>query len=242
MNPKKIQRALGVFIFAIGVFFGMVLLGIAVWGDLEASLFDTSMRADASLTTLRCPVMMTRKEIGRVSATFENTLERPVTFTIRAHVSQGYVTLMREENSKLPLEPGETKTLEWTVTPDDAAYGRLILTRVHVAAKYPLPSRDASCGILVVDLPRFTGSQLTAFVLAASLLGMAIGAGLWVVANRPLRGPAREAIRAMGVLAGSVLIGLVLGLVGQWLLGVLLLVISLLLIVTIAGYLVSRTG
>jgi len=242
MNSKRILRTLGVFIFAIGVFFGMALLAIAVWGDLEASLFDTSMRGDASLTTLRCPVMMTPNETGRASATFENPLERPVTFTIRAHISQGYVTLMREIDSKLLLEPGETQTLKWTVTPDDAAYGRLVLMRVHLSAKYPLPSRDASCGILVVDLTYFSGSQLAAFTLAASVLGMAIGAGLWVVANRPLRGPAREAIRAMGVLAGSVSIGLVLGLMGQWLLGVLLLVISLLLIVTIAGYLVSRTG
>lgn len=168
--------------------------------------------------------------------------EKPVTFTIRAHISQGYVTLMREENSKLPLAPGEAQTLEWTVTPDDAAYGRLILIRAHVAAKYPLPSRDASCGILVIDLPYFSGSQLAAFTLAVSVLGMAIGAGLWVVANRPLRGPAREVTRAMGVLAGSILIGLVLGLLGQWLLGVLLLMISLLLIVAIAGYLVNRTG
>jgi hypothetical protein len=242
MNPKKIQRALGVFIFAIGVFFGMVLLGIAVWGDLEASLFDTSMRGDASLTTLRCPVMMTPNEIGRVSATFENTLGRPVTFTIRAHISQGYVTLMREIDSKLSLEPGETQTLEWTVTPDDAAYGRLVLMRVHLSAKYPLPSRDASCGILVVDQPYFTGNQITALTLATSLLSMIVGAGLWVVANRPLRGPAREAIRAMGVLATSTLVGLVLGLLGQWLLGILFFVITLLLIAAIVGYLVNRTG
>jgi hypothetical protein len=242
MNPHKIQRALGVFTFAVGIFFGMALLGIAVWGDLEASLFDASTRADASLTTLRCPVMMTAQEIGRVSATFENPLERPVTFTIRAHISQGHVTLMREINSKLPLEPGETQTLEWTVTPDDAAYGRLVLIRVRVSAKYPLPSRDASCGILVVDLPYFTGNQITAFALAAIVLSMVVGAGLWVVANRPLRGLAHEVTRAMGVLATSILVGLVLGLLGQWLLGTLLLVITVLLIAAIVGYLVNRTG
>jgi hypothetical protein len=242
MNPHKIQRALGVLIFAVGVLSGMALLGIAVWGDLEASLFDASTRADASLTTLRCPVMMTAQEIGRVSATFENPLERPVTFTIRAHISQGHVTLMREINSKLPLEPGETQTLEWTVTPDDAAYGRLVLIRVRVSAKYPLPSRDASCGILVVDLPYFTGNQITAFALAAIVLSMVVGAGLWVVANRPLRGLAHEVTRAMGVLATSILVGLVLGLLGQWLLGTLLLVITVLLIAAIVGYLVNRTG
>jgi hypothetical protein len=236
------MRVLSVFIFAVGVILGMVLSGIVVWGDLEGSLFDAAIRADATLTTLRCPVMMTTKEIGTASAVFENPLERPVTFTIRTHISRGYVTLMREINSKLSLAPGETQTLEWPVTPDDAAYGRLILLRVRLSAKYPLPSRDASCGILVVDLPYLSGNQITALILAASLLSMLIGAGLWIAANRPLRGLPRQVARAMGVLAGSVLAGVVLGLLGNWLLGALLLVITLLLCVAIIGYFVNRSG
>jgi hypothetical protein len=242
MNSKRFIRTPSVFIFAVGIILGTALSGIVVWGDLEASLFDASIRGDATLTTLRCPVMMTAKEIGTASATFENPLERPVTFTIRAHISRGYVTLMREINSKLSLAPGETQTLEWTVTPDDAAYGRLILLRVRLSAKYPLPARDASCGILVVDLPYLSGNQVTAFTLAASLLSMVVGASLWVATNRPLRGLPRQVTRAMGVLAGSVLLAMLLGLLGNWLLGALLLVITLLLGVTIIGYFVNRSG
>jgi hypothetical protein len=242
MNSKRFIRTPSVFIFAVGIILGTALSGIVVWGDLEASLFDASIRGDATLTTLRCPVMMTAKEIGTASATFENPLERPVTFTIRAHISRGYVTLMREINSKLSLAPGETQTLEWTVTPDDAAYGRLILLRVRLSAKYPLPARDASCGILVVDLPYLSGNQVTAFTLAASLLSMVVGASLWVATNRPLRGLPRQVTRAMGVLAGSVLLAMLLGLLGNWLLGALLLVITLLLGFTIIGYFVNRSG
>lgn len=242
MNSKSFRHALSVLIFAIGILSGMSLSGIVVWGDLEASLFDASVRGDATLTTLRCPVMMTAHEIGTASATFENPLERPVTFTIRAHISQGYVTLMREINSKLSLAPGERQALEWTVTPDDAAYGRLILLRVRLSGKYPLPARDASCGILVVDVPYLSGKQITTIILVVSLLSMMVGAGLWVAANRPLRKRAREVIRAMGVLAGSVLLALVLGLLGNWLLAALILVISVLLGVVIIGYFVSRSG
>ena len=243
MNSKnKTIRILGVLIFSAGVLLGMALFGIVVWGDFEAAMFDPSIKRDAPLATLRCPVMMTKTETGTVSATFTNPLERPIELYTRAHITEGYVTLMREVNTKLPLDPGETKPLQWTVTSDDAAFGRLILVKVTVNRKYPLPSRQGTCGILVVDLPYFTGNQIFAFTLAASLLSMVAGAGLWVVANRPLRGPGLDVTRAMGVLAGSVLTGTIVGLRGSWMFGGLIFVFTVLLIGAVIGYFVSRSG
>jgi hypothetical protein len=241
MNSKnKIVRALGVLIFSVGVLLGTALFGAIVWADFEASMFDLNMRGAAPLKTLACPVMMTAAEAGTVRATFTNPFERPVEFIIRAHVSDGYVTLMREINSNLSLAPGETKPLEWSVAADDAAYGRLILVRVRLAAKYPLPSRHGSCGILVVDLPYFTGNLIFAFALAASLLSMIVGAGLWVGANRPLRGLGQDVTWAMGALAGCVVTGTVFGLLGWWIVGAIILVITVLLTGAIIGYFVNR--
>ncbi|MBL7184236.1 MAG: hypothetical protein ISS50_07280 [Anaerolineae bacterium] len=243
MNSKnKTIRILGVLIFSAGVLLGMALFGIVVWGDFEAAMFDPSIKRDAPLATLRCPVMMTKTETGTVSATFTNPLERPIELYTRAHITEGYVTLMREIITTLPLDPGETKPLQWTVTPDDAAFGRLILVKITVNRKYPLPSRQGTCGILVVDLPYFTGNQIFAFTLAASLLSMVAGAGLWVVANRPLRGPGLDVTRAMGVLAGSVLTGTIVGLRGSWMFGGLIFVFTVLLIGAVIGYFVSRSG
>ena len=243
MNSKnKTIHILGVLIFSAGVLIGMALFGIVAWEDFEAAMFDPSIKRDASLSTLRCPVMMTKTETGTVTATFTNPLERPIELYTRAHITEGYVTLMREINTKLSLNPGETKPLQWAVTSDDAAFGRLILVKVTVNRKYPLPSRQGTCGILVVGLPYFTGTQIFAFTFAASLLSMAGGAGLWVVANRPLKDLGLDVIVAMGALAGSVLAGMIVGLRGSWLFGGLIFVFTVLLIGAIIGYFVNRGG
>jgi hypothetical protein len=236
-SKRKIVRFLGVLIFSVGVLLGLVLSGVAVWGDLEAHWFDAqlSQLRDASLKTMRCPVMITANETGTVSASFKNPLERPSMFMVRAHISQ-YLTLMREENTQLHIEPGERKSLEWTVTADDVLHGNLIFVKVLQFRKYPIPGRLGSCGILVVDLPYLTGTQLTVLTFVASLLCMAFGVGLWIVSNQPLRGRGREAVGAMGALAASVLVGIIVSLLGLWMVGLLIFVITLLVIGAIIGH------
>jgi hypothetical protein len=147
---------------------------------------------------------------------------------------------MREENTALPLDPGETQQLEWTVTSDDAAFGRLVLVRVHLFGKYPLPSRSASCGILVIKLPYFTGRLIFAVILLISLLCMAAGACLWLIVNRPLRDLNLTVMRAMGGLAASVLLGILISLPGHWMIGGVVFVVTLLLIGATIGYFVTR--
>lgn len=238
---NRLASALGVLFFSAGVLLGLALFGSAAWADLESSLFDTSMSGDATLRTLRCPVMITKSEAGTAAATLSNPFERPTEFTIRAHVTQGFVTLMRELNFKLPLDPGDKGTLEWEVTPDDAAYGRLIMVRVRVYPKYPIPSRHASCGILVLDVPHLTGNQILACVLAATLLSIAAGMGLWVTGDRRPSKPGLEVTRAMGALAACVLLGTIVALAGWWVLGVILFAITVLLIGTIIGFFINQS-
>jgi hypothetical protein len=227
---------LGVLIFSIGVLLGMALFGGAVWGDLEGSLFDMSLRGEATLRSLRCPVIMTTAEFGAVTATFSNPLERQIEYRILTRISQGHVTLMREIESKLPLDPGEKQKLEWTVTKDDAAYGHLILVGMRLGAKYPLPARHGTCGILVLNLPNLTGNQVFIFTLVISLLSMAVGIGLWAAGNRPLSELGQDVTRAMIALAVCVLAGMIIGFLGWWLIGVLIFAVTLLLIGTILGY------
>jgi hypothetical protein len=234
-------RAVAVILVSVGVFLGLALSAIAITGDAEATLFNAGLShlRDEALPTLRCPVLITETESGTVSATFENTLEKPVEFRIRTHISQ-YIPMWREIDSEIPVEPGARERLEWTVTSDDAVQGNFILVKVLRFRKYPLPALLGSCGILVVNLPYFTGNQISAFVIAASLLGLIGGVGLWVVANRPLSGSALDAARAMGVLAGIVVVGMIASLLGAWMLGAFLLAATLLLVGAIVGHFMNR--
>jgi hypothetical protein len=236
----KIKRSLGVILFAVGVVLGMALSAIAIAGDLEANLFDSGLAhmRDASLT-LRCPVMITATESGTVRAAFRNPLDTSADFRVRTHISQ-FFPMWREIDSQLTVGPGETESLEWTVTSDDMVQGRMILVKVLRYRKYPLPARLGSCGIMVVDLPFLTGNLITALMSAASLLCMAGGAGLWILGSQPLTEWRQDAVRAMGVLAGVVLAGTMTSLYGAWLLGLLFLTATLLLIGAVAGHLVNR--
>jgi hypothetical protein len=238
---KTLLGILGVFIFAVGAVLGIAFYGGATWGDLEAFLFDATVDADASLGSLRCPIVITSTESGTLSARFENSMERPIKLTIRTHVSEGFVTLMREIEAMPSLEPGEKQRLEWTVTADDAAFGHLILARVFVKYPYPLPSRTAACGVLVIDLPGWTGSQVTALIVVGSFLCMVAGVGLWVAGNRPMSGRTQDASRAMVALAVVVLLGIISSFIEWWLLSGLLLVVALLLIGAIVSYFVRST-
>lgn len=233
---RNLLGTLGVLIFALGVVLGLAFYSGAAWGDLEAFLFHVEGDADASLGSLSCPVVITSTESGTVSATFRNPTERPIKPVVRTHISEGFVTLMRRIDDRPSLEPGEKQRLEWTVTADDAAYGYLILARVFVKYPYPLPARTAACGVLVIDLPGWTGSQVTALVVVGSLLCMVGGVGLWVAGNRPLSGRILDATRAMIALAVVVLLGIIGSFLGWWLLSGLLLMIALLLIGAIITY------
>ena len=230
------RRRLGVALYALGILLIIALAATAVVGDMEASLFDAAIRPEETLRSMRCPVLITRDQVGRVSARFENTGQRPVARAIRVHISQGFVTLFREEDVKLPLQPGERQRLAWEVTADDAAFGSsLILTRISTLRQAPMPSQSNACGIFVVDLPWIGGTLATAAWLTLGLLGIGAGGWLWLRASRPLTARRRSAGNAMLAVAITTLAALAAGLAGFWVFGVALLAILVLLLIALAS-------
>jgi hypothetical protein len=239
MEENQPVHVLSLVIFSIGALLGIMLVGVTVWTDFEAILFDPGIREDTRLRSLRCPVMITSRETGTIRARVKNTLDRPTDFFVRAHISHGYVTLMREVNSQIPLDAGESERVTWEINQDDAAFGSLVLFKVTVKGGYPIPTRQGTCGVLVIDAPYLSGGQIYGLGLALSLIGLIAGGTLWIVNNPHMLDLQVQITRAMGFLTVSIIMGLVLSFVGWWLLGALFLVMILLAVGVIIGYFVN---
>lgn len=238
MIRLKLVRALGVILFSAGVALGLAFSAVAIWGDLEAFQFDRDLTLlrDASLM-LRCPAIIGEDQAGTVRASFSNPLERQITLIVRAHISQ-YLPLRREVVEYLSLAQGEKQSLEWTVTSEDVVYGHLILVKVHQHRHYPLVGRTGSCGIVVLDLPGLTGTQVVVGAIAASLLAMSLGLGLWFATVGPLRRSGQQATHAIGLVAASTVFVMLVSFFGWWLVGGVALVVTILLVGAVLGHFV----
>jgi len=209
-------RILAIVLYTFGLITAVVLAIIGFWPELEATLFDTSVSADQSLTTLRCPMVITPAETAEISATFTNPLDRPTQFLVRTHISQEYSTLLREFNHKVALDVGESEKLEWDVSAADAAYNRLVFARVRSLRSSQIPSRQQSCGILVLNIPGLSGSQFVAALSVASLVGLVLGSVLWLRTVWPLEGRDRELVIGFGMVTVLVVLCTILSLTGFW--------------------------
>ncbi len=85
----------------------------------------------------------------------------------------------------------------------------------------------------MLDLPGPSGGQVLNLALAASLLGIAVGFGLWETRANIHANKASNLTRAMKALAIAVLLALLAGLMGWWLPGILSCVVAILLLVII---------
>ena len=235
-KTQKTLQVLSILLFSIGLLFGLILWGGSAWADLEGYLFDPGLPAEQRLSNIRCPLVITSDEIGLVSMVFNNPVDRPLKQSVRARVSYGFVTQMKEINTTLEMEPFETRELAWEVSPTEAAWNRLVLVRLYMFRSAPLPSRTATCGILVLDLPGMTGSQVVTLVSLIGLLGMAGGIGLWYRANRPLTPKPRYALNIMIGLVLMVAAGLALTLAGYWAFAGLLFLLGLVAIAVVLAY------
>lgn len=219
-SDHKVLRIAALAIYLIGLVLAGVFAAGTAWADFEASMFDVNSMSMAQQTigSFSCPVAISRNEVGKVRASLDNPTDATHNFTVRAHVSEGFVLWMAEDEQVVPLEPGRSKTLEWSVTPDNAAWQRIILVRVFVPRNRQIPSQTASCGILLLDTVALSGSAIVGGVLGLSLLAVGGGLGLWAAANRPLTEQGRHTLYGLLAVAGMLLVAVIAGLVGWWLL------------------------
>jgi hypothetical protein len=238
-SRRRLSRSLGAIAFFIGIFFGLALAGSAVWADFEAQFYGFDHMGDEPIRTLECPVLMTVSETGHISATFSNRTQRPIEQLVRADISN--FGPARSISTRLSLAPGERKTVDWSVTSADIDLGRFIFARVYAYPAYPYPFREATCGIMVLNLPGLTGGLVFALTITACLLGILIGLALWEKNSRPQKRRILESSHAMRFLAVIVLVALLTSLRGWWMIGGLCLVLAVLLI-TVLVYSVLTEG
>jgi len=228
---KRTSPILVTLSYVVGVAIGLYLVVVSAWADLESAFYGFSRLADSGLGGFTCPVLMTHNETRTISLNISNKTDSKISPAVRTEISTSLVSQEFLEN--LELTPGESIKLEWTVGSENIDLERFIFAKVLVFSAHPLPNREATCGIYVVDLPG-SGRVILPILVAFSLLGM--GWGLYVM-NRS--GDTNEWVgkhfRGMVFLTIVIIVGMFFSFRGGWVPSILLLAISLLMIIILAG-------
>jgi len=218
---NKPFRTIGLILLILGTSLLAFLGFFSIWGDIEAFVFNAAIKSDRSLSSLRCPAIITPKDNPFVSARISNPSDRELEMLIRTNISDGFVILMREVPTTLTLEPGESGIVKVPISIEDAAYDRVVLVRMHQISRGSLPYKNASCGVIVFNLPWITGRQLVSAFLGLGIIFSIFGL-IIMSANQQIT--SKTDLIGFRLLIGFTLISLLLatiGLQGWWLLGLL---------------------
>ena len=232
MRINQSTSIFGVLFYILAVITGLFLIVISTWGDMEADSYGFPRRASASLSGLDCPILLTRNELGAISLSVSNPTDQPLHPSARTEISAPFEPEVFVES--IDLNPGEEKTLEWSLKPQNIVLGNFVLAHVQVYASYPIPNREKSCGILILDLPG-SGRVIVTALAAFTVIGL--GWGLFSMKKSDLPGKRGSSTwNAILFLSALLFMGLVLSFMGSWVpsLGVLVLsvLISILLLST----------
>ena len=210
---------------------GFFLILVAVWADMEASAYDFPRLANAGLGGFRCPVLMTPNETSTISLAISNPTEDQISPSVKTLTSTRL--LPKESLEGIQLKPGESKRLEWRVGAENIDLGNFIFAKVLLFSAYPLPTREATCGIFVIGLPG-TGRVIVPVLMAMSLLGMGWGLyilNLWSAASVRLR----KHLSSMMFLTVMISLGLFLSFTSGWISILPVLIVTLLLMIILLG-------
>lgn len=241
MNSLKKRRGLGrhrlaLALYLLGLLLMAAVAGITVWPEIEVVVFDRPLIIEERLGTLRCPPAVTPDENAALAATFTNDQDRHIAFRAQARISYRSAAVVEEIDHRVALAPGETKVVRWPLEPESAAYGRMILARVHVSRRGSIPPQQRGCGVMVLNLPGFTGAQYVYGMALGGLLALGVSAFLWLQGRPPAHLWQETTTRRLALLAAAVAGAMLAGLINLWALGGLLLILSALLVISFGQY------
>ena len=204
---NRSQSRLGFLFFAIGLLGGVWLLAGVVWANIEASVFDAGKFGD-HLTTLQCPLIATSAEQPQVKLVLKNPLNRPIKRLVRVHIANRSILLLDEDKQWVALQPGQRRSLAWTLDPDQGVYdGRILMVGVYVGRSYPLPALQGNCGIWVLRrIPWLRGKYILFLVNLLAFGGMF--GGLWLLKRVNDTHSLDAIVGVMSVLLGLYAVGM----------------------------------
>jgi len=222
--------------FILGVISGLTLTVLSTWADLEAAYYGFARRAGSGLTGLSCPILMTANETNAISIKVTNPTDGKLSPAVRTEISTPAVALLFTDY--VELQPGESAVKQWEIGPENVDLDRFIFAKVLVYASYPIPDRENTCGVYIVNLPG-KGIVITWVMVFVSLFGM--GAGLYGLSrSKDPEQSGAEIARQLIFLAVVVILGLITVYMGWWIQGILTLVIALLFSVIASGLMINR--
>jgi len=228
MNIKTL-RILGYILFFVGVIFSFALAVVSTWNRVEATNYYFSGATYPLFKGLHCPVMITRSEQGSVTAVFDNPVDQVDNVFYRVEISN--IAAPRRIADQIAVPPHGRERLQWGISAADIDLRFFVFVKITTQPNALRPTREATCGIAVLNIPGVTGNQIFMIAMALSLLGIGMGLGLLQRANLNAEPSTRYGLLVLGVV---VLLALMSGLIGWWLAGIALEIITILLLVIFA--------
>lgn len=230
------KRISAILLFTIGILLSTSLTAARTWAGYEADFYGFQRIPGERLDGLTCPALMTHYETGTIRVQVHNSSEKTIEPILRIDTSTREVPASAQ--SQLKIEPGETRQFEQPVTTDNIDLGFFIFAKAYRYPAYALPTAEATCGILVLDVPFLNGQQIFYVWLAFGLLFVPLGLWMWSSETHP-EGASRtlNAAKALAVLA---LAGLFVSIQGVWVLGLGTLSLTLLMSAALLRFISSK--
>jgi len=126
----------GYLFFIAGMVIGLYFGGYALWVNLEAMSFwgypesisyDPNLTAEAKISRLRCPILLTNGETAKIAVTVSNPYDKPTRAFLQAHLSMPgkYESMVRRTRSTY-ISPGEETEIRWMISSDNTIFDHMI--------------------------------------------------------------------------------------------------------------------
>lgn len=164
---------------------------------------------------------MTRDETQTVRIKLTNTMEKPISPSLRTEISTRLTADTRLEFFQ--LAPGESTWVERTINADNIDLGQFIFVKAGIFSAYPLPDQENTCGVFILPMP---GNGTVILILGTLLSVALISGGFLLLRKNDLQHKQSNLMLVIGALT---MLAMALAFLGSWIAAILMIVLIVLL-------------